>query len=74
MKNILVKSMEEYYRYLLKRLDNADKYFKELSKEELINIYSSKEYVTLNEIVKELGEIEDIVIRYNIFDGVKLDS
>lgn len=72
MKNDVIEVTKTYYQYLLERLDNAEKYFNGLSKEEKKDIYITKEYMALKQIIKELSEIESIMNNYSIFDGVDL--
>ncbi|MCC3868930.1 hypothetical protein [Terrisporobacter mayombei] len=72
MKNDVIEVTKAYYQYLLERLDNAEKYFNGLSKEEKRDIYKTKEYMALEQIIKELSEIESIVSNYSILDGVEL--
>jgi len=72
MKNDVIEVTKAYYQHLLERLDNAEKYFNGLSKEEKKDIYKTKEYMALEQIIKELSEIETIMNNYSIFDGVDL--
>lgn len=72
MKSDVIEVTKAYYQHLLERLDNAEKYFNGLSKEEKKDIYKTKEYMALKQIIKELSEIESIMNNYSIFDGVDL--
>ena len=72
MKNNMIEAIRAYYQYLLERLNNAEKYFNGLSKEEKKNVYETKEYMALVQIIKELSEIESIVNDYSIFKDVEL--
>ncbi len=72
MKNNMIEAIKAYYQYLLERLNNAEKYFNGLSKEEKKNVYETKEYMALEQIIKELSEIESIVNDYSIFKDVEL--
>lgn len=72
MKNNMIEAIRAYYQYLLERLNNAEKYFNGLSKEEKKNVYETKEYMALEQIIKELSEIESIVNDYSIFKDVEL--
>ena len=72
MKNDVIEVTKAYYQHLLERLDNAEKYFNGLSKEEKKDIYKTKEYIALEQIIKELSEIETIMNNYSIFDGIDL--
>jgi len=72
MKNDVIEVTKAYYQHLLERLDNAEKYFNGLSKEEKKDIYKTKEYMALEQIIKELSEIETIMNNYSIFDGIDL--
>ncbi len=72
MKNDVIEVTKAYYQHLLERLDNAEKYFNGLPKEEKKDIYKTKEYMALEQIIKELSEIESIMNNYSIFDGVDL--
>lgn len=72
MKNDVIEVTKAYYQHLLERLDNAEKYFNGLSKEEKKDIYKTKEYMALEQIIKELSEIETIMNSYSIFDGIDL--
>lgn len=72
MKNKMIEGMRVYYQYLLERLNNAEKYFNGLSEEEKKNVYETKEYMALEQIIKETSEIEAIVKNYGIFENVEL--
>lgn len=72
MKNKMIEAMRVYYQYLLERLNNAEKYFNGLSEEEKKNAYETKEYMALEQIIKETSEIEVIVKNYGIFENVEL--
>lgn len=72
MKNKMIEAMRVYYQYLLERLNNAEKYFNGLSEEEKKNVYETKEYMALEQIIKETSEIESIVKNYGIFENVEL--
>lgn len=72
MKNNMIEAIKAYYQYLLERLNNAEKYFNGLSEEEKKNVYETKEYMALEQIIKELSEIEAIVNDYSIFKDVEL--
>ena len=72
MKNKMIEAMRVYYQYLLERLNNAEKYFNGLSEEEKKNVYETKEYMALEQIIKETSEIEAIVKNYGIFENVEL--
>lgn len=72
MKNNMIESIKAYYQYLLERFNNAEKYFNGLSEEEKKNVYETKEYMALEQIIKELSEIESIVNDYSIFKDVEL--
>lgn len=72
MKSYVIEVTKAYYQHLLERLDNAEKYFNGLSKEEKKDIYKTKEYIALEQIIKELSEIETIMNNYSIFDGIDL--
>lgn len=72
MKNNMIEAIRAYYQYLLERLVNAEKYFNELSEEEKKNVYETKEYMALEQIIKETSEIEAIVKNYSIFENVEL--
>lgn len=72
MKNKMIEAMRAYYQYLLERLSNAEKYFNELPEEEKKNVYETKEYMALEQIIKETSEIEAIVKNYSIFENVEL--
>lgn len=68
----MIEAIKAYYQYLLERLNNAEKYFNGLSEEEKKNVYETKEYMALEQIIKELSEIEAIVNDYSIFKDVEL--
>lgn len=72
MKNNMIEAIRVYYQYLLERLNNAEKYFNGLSEEEKKNVYETKEYMALEQIIKETSEIEAIVKNYSIFENVEL--
>lgn len=72
MKNNMIEAIRAYYQYLLERLNNAEKYFNGLSEEEKKNVYETKEYMALEQIIKELSEIESIVNDYSIFKDMEL--
>lgn len=72
MKNNMIEVIKSYYQYLLERLGNAEKYFNGLSEEEKKNVYETKEYMALEQIIKEASEIEAIVNNYSIFENVEL--
>ena len=68
----MIEAIRVYYQYLLERLNNAEKYFNGLSEEEKKNVYETKEYMALEQIIKETSEIEAIVKNYGIFENVEL--
>lgn len=68
----MIEAIRAYYQYLLERLNNAEKYFNGLSEEEKKNVYETKEYMALEQIIKETSEIEDIIKNYGIFENVEL--
>lgn len=68
----MIEAIRVYYQYLLERLNNAEKYFNGLSEEEKKNVYETKEYMALEQIIKETSEIEAIVKNYSIFENVEL--
>lgn len=68
----MIEAIKSYYQYLLERLGNAEKYFNGLSEEEKKNVYETKEYMVLEQIIKEASEIEAIVNNYSIFENVEL--
>lgn len=68
----MIEAIRTYYQYLLERLNNAEKYFNGLSEEEKKNVYETKEYMALEQIIKETSEIEAIVKNYGIFENVEL--
>lgn len=72
MKNNMIEAIKAYYQYLLERLNNAEKYFNGLSEEEKKNVYETKEYMALEQIIKETSEIEAIVNDYSTFKDVEL--
>ena len=72
MKNNMIEAIRAYYQYLLERLNNAEKYFNGLSEEEKKNVYETKEYMALEQIIKETSEIEAIVNDYSTFKDVEL--
>ena len=72
MKNNMIEAIRVYYQYLLERLNNAEKYFNGLSEEEKKNVYETKEYMALEQIIKETSEIEAIVNDYSTFKDVEL--
>lgn len=72
MKNNMIEAVKAYYQYLLERLNNAEKYFNGLSEDEKQNVYETKEYMALEQIIKEASEIEAIVKNYSIFENVEL--
>lgn len=72
MKNNMIEAVKAYYQYLLERLNNAEKYFNGLSEDEKQNVYETKEYIALEQIIKEISEIEAIVKNYSIFENVEL--
>lgn len=72
MTNNMIEAIKAYYQYLLERLNNAEKYFNGLSEEEKKNVYETKEYMALEQIIKETSEIEAIVNDYSTFKDVEL--
>lgn len=68
----MIEAIRVYYQYLLERLNNAEKYFNGLSEEEKKNVYETKEYMALEQIIKETSEIEAIVNDYSTFKDVEL--
>ena len=68
----MIEAIRAYYQYLLERLNNAEKYFNGLSEEEKKNVYETKEYMALEQIIKETSEIEAIVNDYSTFKDVEL--
>lgn len=61
-KEAFINGFDKYYNHLLNRMDNAMAYLKDND----VSL-DSREYKAYEGIIKELGELEDIKLRYDLF-------
>lgn len=65
-KETFINGFDKYYNHLLNRMDNAMAYLKDND----VSL-DSREYKAYEGIIKELGELEDIKLRYSLFQEEK---
>lgn len=61
-KETFINGFDKYYNHLLNRMDNVMAYLKDND----VSL-DSREYKAYEGIIKELGELEDIKLRYDLF-------